>query len=113
LLAGEAKPCPIAPGWLVPDRFYLECSAPAYQEPEYLEAAVRMAAATGTPVVATNDVRFITADDFEPTSPYLHPGRPGPRHPRRPRRYSEQQYLKSPVEMTPRPSMQKSTSKSA
>jgi len=86
---------------LFPDRFYLELQRTGReQEGEYLEAAVRMASATGTPVVATNDVRFIAVDDFE-----AHEARTciqGGRvldDPRRPRLYSEQQYLKNPAEM--------------
>jgi DNA polymerase-3 subunit alpha len=70
------------------------------QDDDYLQAAVRFAGANGLPVVATNDVRFLTPEEFE-----AHEARvciqtgyvladPG-----RPRRYSEQQYLRSPAEM--------------
>ena len=70
------------------------------QDDDYLHAAVRFASDAGLPVVATNDVRFLTPDEFE-----AHEARvciqtgyvladPG-----RPRLYSEQQYLRSPAEM--------------
>src|SRR5690606_22034957 len=52
------------------------------------------------PVVATNDVRFLTADDFEvhETRVCIAEGRTLD-DPRRERRYSEQQYLRSADEM--------------
>ncbi|HEX2668417.1 MAG TPA: DNA polymerase III subunit alpha, partial [Gammaproteobacteria bacterium] len=86
---------------LFPDRFYMELQRTGReQEAEYLEAAVRMAAAAGVPVVATNDVRFLTPDDFEAheARTCIQEGRVLD-DPRRPRRYSEQQYLKSSAEM--------------
>ena len=86
---------------LFPDRFYMELQRTGRdQEAEYLEAAVRMAAATGVPVVATNDVRFIAADDFEAheARTCIQAGRVLD-DPRRPRLYSDQQYLKTPAEM--------------
>src|SRR5690554_3650499 len=48
---------------LYPGNFFLElsrCGRP--DEESYVQAAVQLAAATGCPVVATNDVRFIEAD---------------------------------------------------
>jgi DNA polymerase-3 subunit alpha len=59
-----------------------------------------MAAGTGVPVVATNDVRFLTADDFEAHEARvcIQEGRVLD-DPRRPRLYSQQQYLKTPAEM--------------
>ncbi|MBK9951631.1 MAG: DNA polymerase III subunit alpha [Candidatus Competibacteraceae bacterium] len=90
-------------GWrrLFPDRFYLEVQRTGRpQEAEYLEAALDLAAATGTPLVATNDVCFLQRDDFE-----AHEARvcvyegATVDDPRRPRRYSEQQYLRTPAEM--------------
>jgi DNA polymerase III subunit alpha len=51
---------------LFPDRFYLEVQRTGRpQEEAYLDAAVALAAATGTPVVATNEVCFLQRDDFE------------------------------------------------
>ncbi len=70
------------------------------QDEDYLHAAVRFAAANGLPVVATNDVRFLTADEFE-----AHEARVCIQtgyvlaDPARPKLYSEQQYLRSPAEM--------------
>ncbi|HEY1771971.1 MAG TPA: DNA polymerase III subunit alpha [Gammaproteobacteria bacterium] len=86
---------------LFPDRFYMELQRTGRdQEAEYLEAAVRMCAAVGVPVVATNDVRFIAADDFEAHEARvcIQEGRVLD-DPRRPRLYSQQQYLKTPAEM--------------
>jgi len=70
------------------------------QEDEYLAAAVKLAAQTGCPVVATNDVRFLRQEDFE-----AHEARVCIQRgrvlddPNRPRDYSEQQYLRTPQEM--------------
>ena len=104
LLAGrEAEAHARLAAWrgLFPDRFYIELQRTGReQETEYLEAAVRIAAATGVPVVATNDVRFLGPDDFEAHEARvcIQQGRVLD-DPRRPRHYSEQQYLKSPTEM--------------
>ena len=86
---------------LYPDSFYLElsrCGRPG--EEAYVQAAVTLAAQTGCPVVATNDVRFIDADDFEAheVRVCIHERRTLD-DARRPRRYTEQQYLRSPEEM--------------
>jgi DNA polymerase-3 subunit alpha len=86
---------------LFPDRYYLELQRTGRPEEEdYLHAAVALALDTGTPVVATNDVRFLKRDDFEAHEARvcIHDGRTLD-DPRRPRRYSEQQYLRSPQEM--------------
>ena len=49
-----------------PDRFYLELQRTGREhESEYIEAAVELAIRENLPVVASNDVRFIHADDFE------------------------------------------------
>jgi DNA polymerase III subunit alpha len=84
-----------------PDRFYLELQRTGRDdEARYLQAAVELAAASGTPVVATNDARFLTREEFE-----IHEARVCIREgrllhdPRRPRRFSEQQYLRTPAEM--------------
>ena len=48
------------------DRFYLELQRTGRAEEEdYLHAAVELAAKYQCPVVATNDVRFIAANEFE------------------------------------------------
>lgn len=86
---------------LFPDRFYIELQRVGRpQEHVYLPRAVNLSAREGVPVVATNDVRFLTRADFETheTRICIQQGRildePG-----RPRDYTEQQYLKSPEEM--------------
>jgi len=81
--------------------FYIELQRTGRpQEEEYVQAAVSLAAETGCPVVATNDVRFLKAGDFE-----AHEARVCIQQGRvlddasRPRDYSEQQYLRSSDEM--------------
>jgi DNA polymerase-3 subunit alpha len=83
------------------DRYYLELLRTGRDEEErYLGAAVNLAAATDTPVVASNDVRFLRRDEFE-----NHEARVCIREGRmlndlrRPRCYSDQQYLRTPEEM--------------
>ena len=86
---------------LFPDRFYLEVQRTGRpQEEAYLEAVVDLAAATGTPVVATNEVCFLHRADFEAHEARvcIHDGATLD-DPRRPRRYSDQQYLRTPAEM--------------
>ncbi|MDJ0879467.1 MAG: DNA polymerase III subunit alpha [Halieaceae bacterium] len=86
---------------LYPDRFYLELQRTGREnEDSYLHAGVELAAASGCPVVATNDVRFLAADEFEAheVRVCIHEGRTLD-DPRRSRNYSEQQYLRSPEEM--------------
>ncbi len=83
------------------DRFYLELRRTGRpDEDEYLHAAVALAAETDTPVVATNDVRFLAPADFEAheVRVCINSGRTLA-DPRRPRQYSPQQYLRSPAEM--------------
>ena len=55
----------------------------------------------GVPLVATNDVRFLAADDYQAheVRVCINSGR-ALADPRRPREYSAQQYLRSPKEMT-------------
>ena len=84
------------------DRFYVEivrtCRA---NEEDYLQQAVSLAADTGTPVVASNDVRFLHAGDFD-----THEARVCIQEGRslgdtdRPKHYSEHQYFKSCSEMS-------------
>jgi DNA polymerase-3 subunit alpha len=84
-----------------PNRFYLELQRTGRDgEEDYLHAAVALAAELACPVVATNDVRFISADEFEAHEARvcIHDGRTLD-DPRRPRLYSEQQYLRSAEEM--------------
>ncbi|MAT82713.1 MAG: DNA polymerase III subunit alpha [Gammaproteobacteria bacterium] len=84
-----------------PDRYYLELTRTGRQgEESHIALAVPLAAKLGLPVVATNDVCFLSEDDFEAheTRVCIHDGRTLD-DPRRERRYSPQQYLKSAEEM--------------
>ncbi len=86
---------------IFPNRYYLELQRTGRSnEDEYLHAAVELATKTNTPVVATNDARFLTAEDFE-----AHEARVcinggytlGDKT--RPKAYSNQQYLRTADEM--------------
>ncbi len=86
---------------LFPDSYYLELQRTGRPgDEEHVHAAVMLAAETGVPVVATNAVRFLRAEDYEAHEARvcIHDGRTLA-DPRRPRLYSEQQYLRSPEEM--------------
>lgn len=83
------------------DRFYLELIRTGRSgEEDCVRESLELASETGTPVVATNDVRFLSADDFN-----AHEARVCIHDSRvladtdRPRHYSPQQYLRSPEEM--------------
>ena len=85
-----------------PGRFYLELHRTGREGDEvHVHAAVALAAKLECPVVATNDVRFLDASEFE-----AHEARVCIREgrtlddPRRARAYTDQQYLRSPQEMT-------------
>ena len=83
------------------NRFYLELQRTGRPDEErYIHSVIGLAQGANTPVVATNDVRFIARDDFDAhevrvciAEGYVLDD------PRRPRRYSEQQYLRTPEEM--------------
>ena len=86
---------------MFPDRFYIELQRTGRQgENLYNNDAVRLAAEFSIPVVATNDVRFLTREDFE-----AHEARVCIQQgavlndKRRQHAYSEQQYLKTTEEM--------------
>lgn len=86
---------------IFPERFYLEVQRTGREyEESYLHQAVALASELQCPLVATNDVRFLQADEFE-----VHEARVCIAEgrtlddPRRERRYSEQQYLRSAEEM--------------
>ncbi len=84
-----------------PGSFYLELQRTGREGDEFHVAeAVALAAATGTPVVASNDVRYLDAADFDAHEARvcIHQGHTLS-DPRRPRDYSESQYLKSAAEM--------------
>ncbi len=86
---------------LFPDNFYLELHRTGRPgEAEHVTRAVTLALATTTPVVATNDVRFLRQQDFEAHEIRVCINeRRTIDDPRRPRTYSEQQYLRSTEEM--------------
>ena len=83
------------------NRFYVELqrTGRAYEE-DYIALAVDLAVRADLPVVATNDVRFLSQDDFEAHEARvcIHQGRVLDDE-RRPKHYSDQQYLRSPAEM--------------
>jgi DNA polymerase-3 subunit alpha len=88
-------------GSLFPNRLYLELIRTGREDEErYIQGALAVAVDYDLPVVATNDVRFLTQDQFEAheAKVCINEGRLLD-DPRRPRNYSEQQYLRSPEEM--------------
>jgi DNA polymerase-3 subunit alpha len=83
------------------NRFYVEVQRLGRpNEEEYLDAALRLVAECPTPIVATNDVRFLRPQDFESHEARvcIQEGTLLTDRGRR-RRYTEQQYLRSPAEM--------------
>ncbi|MCC7413034.1 MAG: DNA polymerase III subunit alpha [Gammaproteobacteria bacterium] len=86
---------------LFPDRYYLELQRTGRPgEEEYINLAVELATQLSLPVVATNDVRFLLASDFDAHEARIciHDGRTLG-DPRRSRPYSSAQHLKSADEM--------------
>jgi DNA polymerase-3 subunit alpha len=86
---------------LYPNRFYMELQRTGREDEEdYLHLAVALAQECQCPVVATNDVRFLDASEFEAHEARvcISDGR-ALDDPRRPKLYSDQQYLRSPAEM--------------
>ncbi|KUJ75182.1 DNA polymerase III subunit alpha [Thiomicrospira sp. XS5] len=84
-----------------PDRFYLELTRTGRDNEEaYLVGAVEVAQRYDLPVVATNDVRFESEDDFDAheVRVCIHDGYILD-DPNRPKRYSEEQYFRSSDEM--------------
>lgn len=83
------------------DRYYIEIQRTGREgEDFYSERALALASRKQVPVVATNDVRFQTADEFEAheVRVCINQGRVLS-DTRRPQLYSEQQYLRSVEEM--------------
>lgn len=84
-----------------PNRYYLELIRTGRSDEEsYLHAAVELATRKGLPVVATNDVRFISPDDFDAHEirVAIHGGFTFDDI-RRPCNYSSQQYMRGEQEM--------------
>ena len=86
---------------LFDDRFYLELSRTNRQhEEDYIQQALLLAHDNSVPVVATNDVRFLSSKDFA-----SHEARVCINEglilsdPNRPKLYSDQQYLKNAQDM--------------
>jgi len=86
---------------LFPDRFYLELQRTnRANEEDYICSAIELAEQNNIPVVASNDVRFLTKHDFE-----AHEARVCIQQSytlndsRRPHHYSDQQYLRTSEEM--------------
>ena len=91
-------------GWQAtfPDRFYIELIRTGRAgEEDCVRSSLALASETQVPVVASNDVRFISQDDFNAHEARvcIHDGR-GLADADRPRLYSESQYLRSPAEMS-------------
>jgi len=104
LLAGDqAQAEALLKDWkrLFPDAYYLELQRTGRPgDGVHVARAVDLAIATDTPVVATNDVRFLKPEEFEAHEVRVCINdRRTLDDPRRPRLYSEQQYLRSPEEM--------------
>ena len=86
---------------LFPDRFYLELQRTGRQgEDIHIDETMELAAEFDMPVVATNDVRFLTPDDFaaHEARVCIHNGYTL-NDPKRPRLYSNEQYLKTSEQM--------------
>lgn len=84
-----------------PDRFYLELIRTGRENEEvYIQLAIALAQQQALPVVATNDVRFKHAEDFEAheVRTCIHDGYILIDQ-NRPKRFSEQQYLRTSQEM--------------
>ncbi|NNF40227.1 MAG: DNA polymerase III subunit alpha [Woeseiaceae bacterium] len=91
-------------GWKrdFPARFYIELIRTGRPgEEDCVQASLALASQRQVPVVATNDVRFLSRDDFDAHEARvcIHDSR-SLADPDRPRHYSESQYLRSVEEMT-------------
>ncbi len=83
------------------DRYYLELIRTGRPDEEsYLHAAVALSSAENIPLVATNEVCFLSADDFDAHEirVAIHDGFTLD-DPKRPRNYSPQQFMRSEAEM--------------
>ncbi len=86
---------------IFPDRFYVEIQRTGREgEENYVHAAVALAIRHDCPVVATNDVRFLRAQEFEAHEARVCIGEGRTLNdPRREKRYSDKQFLRSSAEM--------------
>ena len=87
---------------LFPDRFYLELQRTNHAgENDYIYSAVELAAELNTPVVATNNVMFLSEEEFEvhEARVCIHQGYTL-EDSRRPHLYTGKQYLRTSEEMT-------------
>ena len=104
LLRGDSTGARRAAEWWArrfPQRFYIELQRTKRADEErYLREALDLAGDVGLPVVATNEVCFLSAEDVEAheTRVCIQEGRTL-NDPRRERRHSDTQYLKSGNEM--------------
>ena len=103
LAAGSDQTDAILAQWreIFPDRFYLEVQRTNRSgDEECVHGSVMLAQRSGCPLVATNEVMFITPDDFEAHEARvcINQGRTL-EDPTRPKDYSDSQYLKSAEEM--------------
>jgi DNA polymerase-3 subunit alpha len=103
LVRGLEEAKPVLQEWvdLFGDRFYLELQRTGRQDDERCVAmTVELAKAMQVPVVATNDIMFLSADEFEAheTRVCINQGVTLD-DPRRSKNYSPQQYLRSTEEM--------------
>ena len=86
---------------LFDDRFYIELHRVGQpREEEYIEGAVDLAVRSGLPVVATNDIHFLSPEQFQihEIRVCIQDGRILSDQ-RRPKLYTEQQYFRSVEEM--------------
>ncbi len=99
----DAEALALAREWqqLLGDRYYLELQRLGRADDEALVAkTIALSHETGIPVVATNDVRFLAASDFESHEARVCIAEGNQlADPARPRKYTEAQYLRSPEEM--------------
>lgn len=104
LLAGKEDLARERLAWwqrLYPDSYYLELQRTGRENDEdCLHLSMALAADMDCPVVATNDVHFLTQDDFEAHEARVCIGESRTlADPRRERRFTDQQYLRSAEEM--------------
>lgn len=84
-----------------PQHVYLEIQRTNRpREDEYIEQVIALSKKQCVPIIATNDVRFLSSSDFEAHEARvcIHSGRVL-QDERRPRLYTDDQYLKTPQEM--------------